>query len=72
MISTETPPVTKSGTPEIKNISHNPELIRAWNDYAVPMGVMTPDVAMPLWDAFKAGWEERFKSDLTYERPQGY
>ena len=47
---------------------HNPELVKAWNDYAVPLGPMTPDEAVPLWNAFKAGWEARFKLDLAMEK----
>ena len=43
---------------------YNPDLVRAWNDYSVKLGLMTPDEAMPLWQAFKAGWFERFKYDL--------
>ena len=46
---------------------HNPELIRAWNDYSVPLGLMTPDVALPMWQAFKAGWEARLKHDLNQD-----
>lgn len=52
-------------------MEHNPELIRAWNDYAAPLGLVTPEVALPIWNAFKAGWEARLKSDIGYEA-QGY
>ena len=47
---------------------YNPDLVRAWNDYAVPFGAITPEEALPLWNAFKAGWEARFKHDLAMEK----
>ena len=50
---------------------HNPKLVKAWNDYAVPLGPMTPDEALPLWNAFKAGWDARFKHDLAIEKEAG-
>ena len=48
---------------------HNPELVKAWNDYIGPWHEgHTPDQVMPAWNAFKAGWEARFKLDLAMEK----
>lgn len=44
---------------------HTPDMTRAWNDYSVRLGLMTPDVALPLWYAFKAGWDAAKNQNVT-------
>lgn len=45
-------------------MDHNPDLVTAWQEYESWVGPMTPDVALPIWNAFKAGWDARLKHDL--------
>ena len=49
-------------------MEYNPDLIKAWQEYESWVGPMTPDVALPIWNAFKSGWDARFKCDLAMDK----
>lgn len=50
-------------------MEYNPELLKAWHDHIGPWNSgLDPEEALPLWNAFKAGWEARFKHDLAMEK----
>jgi hypothetical protein len=45
--------------------TYDPRMVSAWNDYIVPLqkkedgSYPTPQELLPLWNAFRAGWEAR-------------
>jgi len=51
-------------------VEYNPELVRAWKAFIAPFD-MNPEEELPLWNAFKAGWEARLKYDLSCEKAHG-
>lgn len=63
--------MTTGNTTRRKNAMNecNPDMVKAWNDYIGPwLSGMNPEEALPLWNAFKAGWDARFKHDLAMEK----
>lgn len=47
-------------------MEYNPDLLKAWNDHIGPWNSgLDPEEALPLWNAFKSGWEARLKYDLN-------